>query len=122
MHQELFTRLLERMDCLDIDAMSEVRVRVRVRVSHPPNLTLTLKFGPGRARRGAARAQGAGAAVRGAERPGAPGREGAEHPAPEELSRILPALTSLRVSSSLASDDVFLVWFVLALRPPEMER
>ena len=29
-HQELFTRLLERMDCLDIDAMSEVRVRVRV--------------------------------------------------------------------------------------------
>ena len=35
MHQELFTRLLERMDCLDIDAMNEVRVRVRVRVSHP---------------------------------------------------------------------------------------
>ena len=31
----LFTRLLERLDCLDIDAMSEVRVMVRVWVSHP---------------------------------------------------------------------------------------
>ena len=41
---------------------------------------------PGRARRGSARAQGAGAAVRGAERRVAPGREGAEHPAPEELT------------------------------------
>ena len=58
--------------------------------------------------------------MRGAERPGAPGREGAEHPAPEELSSKancphLPPCESRHLLHPTFS------WVVLVVRPPEME-